>query len=92
MINSFADKDTQKLFELRSSKRYSAIQRVALRKLLMLHSAAHIKDLRAPPGNQLEALVGDRKGQHSIRVNRQWRICFNWNEGEIENVEICDYH
>ena len=81
MIRSFADKDTQRLFELRSSKRFSAIQRIALRKLLMLHAATHLRDLRVPPGNQLEALIGDRNGQHSIRVNRQWRICFYWNEG-----------
>ncbi|MFT6100698.1 MAG: proteic killer suppression protein [Arenicella sp.] len=92
MIKSFSDKDTQKLFERRSSKRFKNIERVALRKLVMLHAAKVLDDLKVPPGNKLEALKNDRIGQHSIRVNQQWRICFNWNEGEIENVEICDYH
>lgn len=92
MIKGFADKDTQKLFERRSSKRFKNIERVALRKLVMLHAATKLDDLKVPPGNKLEALKNDRAGQHSIRVNQQWRICFNWNNGEIENVEICDYH
>lgn len=92
MIKSFADKDTQKLFERRSSKRFKNIERVALRKLVMLHAAKILDDLRIPPGNKLEALKNDRIGQHSIRVNQQWRICFNWNDGEVQNVEICDYH
>lgn len=92
MIKSFADKDTQKLFDRKSSKRFKNIERVALRKLVMLHAAKALDDLKVPPGNKLEALKHDRIGQHSIRVNQQWRICFNWNDGEIENVEICDYH
>ena len=92
MIKSFADKDTQKLFERRSSKRFKNIERVALRKLVMLHAAKVLDDLKMPPGNRLEALKNDRIGQHSIRVNQQWRICFNWNGGEVQNVEICDYH
>jgi len=92
MIKSFSDKDTQKLFERRSSKRFKNIERVALRKLVMLNAAKVLDDLKVPPGNKLEALKNDRIGQHSIRVNQQWRICFSWNDGEIENVEICDYH
>ena len=90
MINSFADKDTQKLFERKSSKRFKSIERVALRKLVMLHAAMALDDLKVPPGNKLEALKHDRIGPHSIRVNQPWRICFNWNDGEIENVETCD--
>jgi proteic killer suppression protein len=68
------------------------IHRVALRKLAMLDAAAVLDDLRVPPGNRLEALEGDRSGQHSIRINRQWRICFTWTEAGSENVEIVDYH
>ena len=92
MIKSFADKDTQKVFERQYSKRFNNIERIALRKLVMLNAANALVDLKVPPGNRLEALKNDRIGQHSIRVNQQWRICFNWNDGEIENVEICDYH
>ena len=92
MIKSFADKDTKMLFERRRSKRFSSIERVALRKLVMLNAATVLSDLEIPPGNRLEALKRDRLGQYSIRINRQWRICFNWNNGDIENVEICDYH
>ncbi len=92
MIKNFADKGTKELFLRKKSKRFSNIQRVALRKLVMLHAAKNLKDLEVPPGNKLESLKHDRAGQHSIRINRQWRICFNWNKGDIENVEICDYH
>jgi proteic killer suppression protein len=92
MIKSFADKDTKSLFERKRSKRFANIERAALRKLVMLNAASEIFDLEIPPGNRLELLKGDRAGQHSIRINRQWRICFNWNNGDIENVEICDYH
>lgn len=92
MIKSFADKDTKALFERKASKRFKNIERVALRKLVMLHAAKYLDDLKVPPGNKLEALKKDRLGQHSIRINQQWRLCFNWNDGEIENVEICDYH
>ena len=92
MIKSFADKGTEELFLRKKSRRFSNIQHVALRKLVMVHAAKNLTDLKVPPGNKLEALKHDRAGQHSIRINRQWRICFNWNKGDIENVEICDYH
>jgi len=68
------------------------IQNVALRKLAALDAAERLDDLRRPPGNQLEALKDDRKGQHSIRINQQWRVCFRWTDGGCEDVEICDYH
>ena len=72
--------------------RFQAIERVARRKLLYLHAARRLEDLRVPPGNRIEALKGDRSGQHSIRVNDQWRICFVWRDSEAHNVEIVDYH
>ena len=93
MIRSFKCKDTKKISERNFSKKFpNEIQRVALRKLRMLNRAQTLKDLLVPPGNRLEALKGVRKGQHSIRVNDQWRICFQWHEGEVLNVEIVDYH
>ena len=92
MIRSFADKATAQLAARRRVKRFEAIERVALRKLEMIRAAERLEDLRAPPGNRLEALHGDRAGQHSIRINDQWRICFRWEEGEAHDVEICDYH
>lgn len=92
MIQSFGSKDTEELFNYQHSKRFRAFERVALRKLLQLHSATELRILASPPGNQLEALQGNRKGQHSIRVNRQWRICFLWREGHAYDVEIVDYH
>ena len=92
MIKSFADKDTKQLFDRKRSRRFTNIERVALRKLTMLHAAKLLIDLKVPPGNMLEQLKGDRAGQYSIRINRQWRICFNWKEGDIYDVEICDYH
>jgi proteic killer suppression protein len=92
MILSFGSKDTEKLFQYQRSKRFRAIERVALRKLLQLHAATELRVLAAPPGNQLEALRGDRKGQHSIRINDQWRICFIWRAGHCYDVEIVDYH
>ena len=92
MISSFKDKDTQELYENGTSRRFSSIVRVALRKLDMIAAATQIETLRVPPGNRLEALAGDRNGQWSIRVNDQWRICFRWNGGNAENVEIVDYH
>nr|WP_268913674.1 type II toxin-antitoxin system RelE/ParE family toxin [Corynebacterium uropygiale] len=76
----------------KSPKIDPTIQRTALRKLRLLDAAAHIDDLRVPPGNRLEALKGDRVGQHSIRINAQWRICFTWTNNNAEGVEICDYH
>jgi proteic killer suppression protein len=72
--------------------RFAAIQPVAMRKLAMLNQAGRLDDLRVPPGNRLEALKGDRTGQHSIRINDQWRVCFRWTDGDAEDVEIVDYH
>ncbi len=92
MIRSFSDKATRELWETEKSRRFASIVRVALRRLIQLNAAETLDDLRVPPGNHLESLSGDRKGQHSIRVNRQYRICFSWtNEGPI-SVEIVDYH
>lgn len=92
MIKSFRCPETERLFRRLPSKRFKAIERVALRKLAQLNAAAELRDLAAPPGNRLQALRGDRKGQHSIRINDQWRICFVWREGDACNVEIADYH
>jgi len=93
MIGSFRDKGTERLFNREGkSKLDSKLQRAALRKLLMLHAAVALDDLRVPCGNRLEKLVGEREGQHSIRINDQWRICFRWSDGEAHDVEIVDYH
>lgn len=93
MIRDFKDKETQKVFEReRSRKLPSDIQQVALRKLRMLNRAETLQDLRVPPANRLERLVGDREGQYSIRINDQWRICFLWQDGDALDVEIVDYH
>lgn len=93
MIQDFKDKETQKVFEReRSRKLPSDIQQVALRKLRMLNRAETLQDLRIPPANRLERLVGDREGQYSIRINDQWRICFVWQDGDALDVEIVDYH
>lgn len=92
MIKSFVCKDTLALFKGSNPRRFRAIQAVAERKLTQLDAAATLDFLRAPPGNRLEALRGDRKGQHSIRVNDQWRICFKFKNGDIFDVEIVDYH
>ncbi len=92
MIQTFASKEAEELFRYRRSKRFAAIERVALRKLLQLQAATELWVLASPPGNQLEALRGDRKGQHSIRINDQWRICFRWRGGHCYDVEIVDYH
>lgn len=92
MIVSFRDRDTGTLFSRRSVRRFRAIERVALRKLVQLDAAVTLDDLRAPPGNRLEALEGDRAGWHSIRVNDQWRVCFRWRDGEAHDVEIVDHH
>ena len=91
MIKSFRCQDTQALFETGKSRRFSGIANVATRKLVQLDAAETLEFLRAPPGNRLELLKGDRAGQHSIRVNDQFRVCFRWNEG-AENVEVVDYH
>ena len=92
MIRSFADSDTQKLFELERVRRWAHIERQALRKLTQLDLAQTLGDMRAPPGNRLEALSGNRKGQWSIRVNDQYRICFTWTDEGPAEVEIVDYH
>ena len=93
MIKSFASKETEKIFNREFSKKLPQnIQRVAMRKLWMLHAVKDLTELMIPPSNQLEALSGDRKGQHSIRINQQWRICFKWAKGDAEGVEIVDYH
>jgi len=93
VIRSFRDKEAQKIFQrVRSSKLPSDLQRVALRKLRMLHRAQTLADLRVPPANRLERLRGKREGQHSIRINDQWRICFPWESRDAHDVEIVDYH
>lgn len=92
MIKSFRCKDTATLFEDRMILRFRAIERPARRKLMYLHRARTLQDLRQPPGNQLEALKGDRDGQYSIRINDPWRICFTWSEGDVYDVEIVDHH
>ncbi|MCY1305992.1 Toxin HigB-1 [compost metagenome] len=92
MILSFRCEDTQVLFETGDSRRWRNILNVATRKLAMLNAATELRDLRSPPGNRLEQLAGNRAGQHSIRINDQWRICFEWTGAGPENVEIVDYH
>jgi len=93
MIKSFADKETEKVFKRQFSRKLPAdIQRAARRKLEILEAAEHLQDLRIPPANRLEKLSGNRKGQHSIRINQQWRVCFEWREKDAYNVEIVDYH
>ena len=92
MIQSFRSKDTERLHLRQRVKRFRAFARVAQRKLAHLDAAMELRDLAAPPGNRLEALRGDRQGQHSIRVNDQWRICFVWREGNAYDVEMVDYH
>jgi len=93
MIITFKCRETKRIFERNHSLKLPlSIQRIALRKLLMLHAAVKLNDLRIPPGNHLEALQGNRKGQYSIRINQQWRVCFIWKEGYAEEVEIIDYH
>jgi len=92
MIRTFRCRDTERLFDDRPVPRFGAIERVARRKLLLLHRAIRLDDLRTPPGNRLEALKGDRRGQHSVRINDQWRICFRWQAGHAHDVEIVDYH
>ncbi len=91
MVRSFADRDTEELFNDRPVRRLGAIERVARRKLQLLDTAGELDDLRVPPGNRLEVLRGDRKGLHSIRINDQWRICFRWLDG-AHDVQIVDSH
>ena len=92
MIRSFRDYDTELLFHRQASRRWAGIARVALRRLRLLHRARTLKDSQMPLGNRLEALKGDRSGQHSIRVNDQYRICFRWQDGDVRDVELTDYH
>jgi toxin HigB-1 len=93
MIQSFKDREAQRIFKRqRSRKLPHDIQQIALRKLRMLNRAVSLNDLRVPPANRLEKLKGDRAGQYSIRINDQWRICFEWQDGDAYDVEIEDYH
>ena len=93
MIRSFRDRDTERIFGRERTPRLSTdVQRMAQRKLAVVDAAESLQDLRIPPGNRLEKLSGDRDGQHSIRINDQWRICFRWRDGDAHDVEITDYH
>jgi len=92
VIRTYLDKDVQRLFEGSRIRRWISIETVAMRKLAMLNRAARLEDLRIPPANRLEALKGKRAGQHSIRINDQFRICFVWTKGDAYDVEIVDYH
>jgi toxin HigB-1 len=92
MTRSFGDKDAESLFHDEFVRRFSGFERAARRKLQLLNSVPSLVDLRVPSGNRLEALKGSRSGQHSIRINDQWRICFVWKDGGAEKVEIVDYH
>lgn len=92
MLQTFRCAQTEALFNGRRVARFVNIEAVALRKLQQLHAATVLEFLRIPPGNRLEALSGDRQGQHSIRINEQWRVCFVWREGHAHDVEIVDYH
>jgi proteic killer suppression protein len=93
VIKGFRDQDAERLFDRRPVRRFGTeVQKVALRKLRMLDAAEGLGDLRVPPGNRLERLRGDRAGQHSIRINDRWRICFRWRGGDAYDVEIVDYH
>jgi proteic killer suppression protein len=92
VIQSFGSRETKELFQYQHCRRFRALERVALRELLQLHAATELRILASPPGNQLEALRGNRKGQHSIRINDRWRICFVWRNGHCFDVEMVDYH
>jgi proteic killer suppression protein len=93
MIKVFRDKDAERIFGRQYVKRWSKeLQQIAYRKLLILDAAESLEDLKIPPGNRLEKLSGDREGQHSIRINHQWRICFVFKDGDVYQVEITDYH
>jgi proteic killer suppression protein len=92
MIRGFRCRDTEALFQDRDVPRFRAFERVARRKLLLLHRAVSPQDLRVPPGNRLEELKGDRQGQHSLRISDRWRLCFVWRDGDAYDVEIVDYH
>lgn len=93
MIRSFRERDTERLFRREPVRKLAPdVRRAALRKLLLLDAAESLEDLRVPPGNRLEKLTGDRAGQHSIRINDQWRVCFGWKDGDVHDVGIVDYH
>ena len=92
MIQSFADRDTEQLFHEEKNRRFAAINRIALRKLLQLNRTSALQNMAVPPGNRLEALKGKRAGQHSIRINDQWRIVFRWTASGPSEVAIIDYH
>lgn len=92
MIRSFGDDETEKVFHHRHSRRYAAIERVAFRKLRQIHRVSTVEELYEPPGNRLERLKSDRRGHWSLRINDQYRICFEWRDGDAFNVEIVDYH
>jgi len=93
MIQSFRDRETEKVFRREGGRKLPRdVQRIAQRKLAVLDAAESLQDLRVPPGNRLERLAGDREGQHSIRINDQWRLCFRWRDGNAHDAEIVDYH
>ena len=93
MINSFKDRETEKIWKQQYSKKIPIdLQRIGLRKLIIINRAKDLEDLKIPPGNRLEKLIGDRKGQYGIRINDQWRICFYWENGVASSVEIINYH
>ncbi len=93
VIQSFRDKETERLFERHFSRRFPpSLHRIAWRKLALLDAAERLDDMRVPPGNRLEKLAGDREGEYSLRINDQWRICFRWLDGNAYGVEIADYH
>jgi proteic killer suppression protein len=93
VIQSLRGSEARKIFERQGTRRFpQGLQRIVLRKLVMLDAAESLEDLRVPPGNRLERLSGRRSGQHSIRINDQWRICFEWRDGDAYRVEIVDYH
>jgi len=92
VIGSFLDRDAELIFDGARSRRYAGIERIIERKLRVLQAAVNLQDLAIPPGNRLEALRGDREGQHSIRVNSQFRICFRWERSHAYEIEIADYH
>ncbi len=93
MIRSFANKDTERVFARERVPRFAVeVQRAAWKKLAVLHAAGSLQDLRVPPGNRLEKLVGARQGQYSLRINDQWRVCFVWRDGDAYEAEIADYH
>jgi toxin HigB-1 len=92
VIRSFRCPETQRIFEGHRSRRFANLQTIIERKLQMLDVATTLNDLRSPPGNRLESLAGNRRGQHSIRINDQWRVCFRWTPSGPEDVEVADYH